>query len=313
MASPRRRRAAHRTSASTPRRSCASSDSTRSASRIWARTARSEKSRNMRSGAPDQRTRRLTMSDIVTERSDAILRVQLNRPERKNALTGSMYVELAEIFTAADKDDAIRVVLWHGAGDSFSAGNDVEDFLKNPPGPGESPQARLINAFIAFQKPIVAAVQGAAVGGGTTMLTHCDFVYAGEKTRFQLPFVNLGLVPEFGSSFSIPARIGHLRAAELFLLGEPFDARRATELGLVTRVVPDKDLMETAMVTAHKLAAKPAGALRASKRLIKQASLAALKEALGHEGREFSDRAQSAEAMEAFSAFLEKRAPNRPH
>src|SRR6201987_3738056 len=149
-----------------------------------------------------------------------------------------MYVMLARLLNDAAKDDQIRVVLWHGAGDSFSAGNDIEDFLKNPPGADESPQARLINALINFDKPIVAAVQGAAVGGGTTMLTHCDFVYAGESARFQLPFINLPLVPEFGSSYSIPARTGYLRAAELIQLGLPFDAVRALELGLVTRVVP---------------------------------------------------------------------------
>src|SRR5690349_20378573 len=153
-------------------------------------------------------------------------------------MTSSMYVTLADVLNDAAKDEQIRVVLWHGAGDSFSAGNDVVDFLKNPPGPGESPQARLMDAFIRFEKPIVVAVQGAAIGGGTTMLTHCDFVYAGESAKFQVPFINLGLVPEFGSSFSIPARIGHLRAAELILLGEPFTATCASELGLVTRVVP---------------------------------------------------------------------------
>src|SRR5215470_11503762 len=201
------------------------------------------------------------MSDIITERSGSILRVQLNRPARKNAMTASMYVTMADILNDAAKDEQIRVVLWHGAGDSFTAGNDVEDFLKNPPGPGESPQSRLMTALINFDKPLVAAVQGAAIGGGTTMLTHCDFVYAGESAKFQTPFINLGLVPEFGSSFSIPARIGHLRAAELILLGGPFDAHRAAELGLATRVVPDDKLLATATETAEKLAQKPIGAL----------------------------------------------------
>src|SRR5881296_1136940 len=167
------------------------------------------------------------MNDIITERSGNILRIQLNRPEKKNAMTSAMYITLADIFNAAAKDDQIRVVLWHGAGDSFSAGNDIQDFLKNPPGPGESPQPHLIQALINFDKPIVAAVQGAAIGGGTTMLTHCDFVFAGESAKFQMPFVNLALVPEFGSSCTIPARIGYLRAAELVLLGLPFDAKRA--------------------------------------------------------------------------------------
>ena len=167
-----------------------------------------------------------------------------------------------------------------------------------------------MDAFIGFEKPIVAAVQGAAVGAGTTMLTHCDFVYAGESAKFQMPFVNLGLVPEFGSSFSVPARVGHLRAAELILLGEPFDARRAAELGLVTHVVPDQDLMATATATAQKLAARPSAALRACKRLIKRASIGQLQEAVKVENQEFAERVRSADAKEAFSAFLEKRPPN---
>jgi enoyl-CoA hydratase/carnithine racemase len=250
------------------------------------------------------------MSDIITERSGAILRVELNRPARKNAMTGAMYTSLAETFRDADKDETVRVVLWHGAGDAFCAGNDIGDFLKNPPGPGESPQARLMDALIGFEKPIVAAVQGAAIGGGTTMLTHCDVVYAGESAKFQMPFVDLGLVPEFGSSFSIPARVGHLRAAEMILLGDPFTAARAAELGLATRVVPDRDLMATATATAQKLAAKPSGALRASKRLIKHASIGSLRQAVKLEDQEFSERVRSAEAKEALSAFLEKRPPN---
>src|SRR5271169_7225453 len=193
------------------------------------------------------------MSDIVTERSGSILRVQFNRPSKKNAMTSAMYITMADLLNAAAQDDGIRVVLWHGAGDSFCAGNDLDDFLKNPPGPGDSPQSRLINAFIAFEKPIVAAVRGAAIGGGTTMLTHCDFVYASETAKFRMPFINLALVPEFGTSFSLPARIGYLRAAELIQLGQPFDAKRAAELGLVTQVVPDQKLLETATETAQKL------------------------------------------------------------
>jgi enoyl-CoA hydratase/carnithine racemase len=251
------------------------------------------------------------MSDINTDRSGSILRVEVNRPERKNALTAVMYTRLADIFNEAAEDEETRVVLWHGAGDVFSAGNDLGDFLKNPPGPGKFPQGSLMDALIRFEKPIVAAVQGAAIGGGTTMLTHCDFVYAGESAKFQLPFINLGLVPEFGSSFSLPARIGHLRAAELVLLGEPFTATRAAELGLVTRAVPDQDLLATATATAQKLAAKPSGALRASKRLIKQASIGQIREAaLKIEPPVFFERLRSAEAKEAFSAFLEKRPPN---
>ena len=250
------------------------------------------------------------MNEMVTEHAGRILRIQLNRPTKLNAMTSAMYLALAGIFNEAANDANTRVVLWHGAGESFCAGNDIEDFLKNPPGPGESPQARLMDALIGFEKPIVAAVQGAAIGGGTTMLTHCDFVYAGESAKFQMPFVNLGLVPEFGSTFSVPASVGHLRAAELILLGESFTAARAAELGLVTRVVPDRILLETATATVQKLSAKPSGALQACKRLIKHTSISQLREAVKIENQEFSERVRSAEAKEALSAFLEKRPPN---
>jgi enoyl-CoA hydratase/carnithine racemase len=250
------------------------------------------------------------MSDIITERSGNILRIQLNRPERKNAMTSAMYITLADLLNNAAKDDQIRVVLWHGAGDSFSAGNDIQDFLKNPPGAGESPQARLIEALINFDKPIVAAVQGAAIGGGTTMLTHCDFVFAAESAKFQMPFVNLAVVPEFGSSYTVPARIGHLRAAELILLGLPFHARRAAEVGLVTQVITDQDLLATATQTARDLAKKPPAALQACKRLMKSSTRELLERAVKFENEEFSARVRSAEAKEAFTAFIEKRKPN---
>jgi enoyl-CoA hydratase/carnithine racemase len=246
------------------------------------------------------------MDEIITERSESVLRVQLNRPMQKNAMTSGMYATLADVFNDATKDEYTRVVLWHGAGDSFSAGNDIEDFLKNPPGPGESPQARLMNALVDFDKPLIAAVQGAAIGGGTTMLTHCDFVYAGESAKFQMPFINLAVVPEFGSSWSIPARIGHIRAAELILLGLPFDAKRAADLGLVTQVVPDQTLMTAATEAARKLAAKPARALQASKRLTKRPFRAQIKAAIEAELQEFSTLVRSQEAREAFEAFLEK-------
>jgi enoyl-CoA hydratase/carnithine racemase len=250
------------------------------------------------------------MSDVVTERSGSILRIQLNRPEKKNAMTSAMYIVIADLLNAAAKDDDIRVALWHGAGDSFCAGNDVADFMKNPPGPGESPQAHLIGALINFEKPLVAAVQGAAIGGGTTMLTHCDFVYAGESAKFQMPFINLALVPEFGSSYSIPARIGYLRAAELIELGLPFDAARAAVLGLVTRVVPDEKLLATATETAKRLAEKPAGALQACKRLMRLPERQQLEQAAKMENEEFAVRVRSAEAKEAFTAFIEKRPPD---
>src|SRR6202051_3185175 len=250
------------------------------------------------------------MTDIVTERSGSILRIQFNRPAKKNAMTFAMYLTMADLFNTTANDDGVRVVLWHGAGDSFCAGNDLEDFLKNPIGPGDSPQSRLIDALINFDKPIVAAVHGAAVGGGTTMLTHCDFVYASETTKFQMPFINLALVPEFASTYSVPMRAGYLRAAELLQLGLPFDAKEALELGLVTRVVPDQGLLETATDTAQKLAEKPAAALQASKRLMKKPWLTATLEAAKAENSEFSVRVRSADTKEAIAAFFEKRPPD---
>ena len=250
------------------------------------------------------------MNEIISERSEGILRVELNRPKKRNAMTSSMYVTLADVFNDVAKDERTRVVLWHGAGDSFCAGNDIGDFLKNPPGPGDFPQARLMTALVDFDKPLIAAVQGAAIGGGTTMLTHCDFVYAGESAKFQMPFVNLALVPEFGSSCSVPATIGHIRAAELILPGLPFDAKQAADLGFVTQVVPDPNLLATASETARELTAKPAGALQACKRLMKQSFREQIKAAMKAENEEFSAHVRSADAKEAFTAFLEKRLPH---
>jgi enoyl-CoA hydratase/carnithine racemase len=250
------------------------------------------------------------MDEIVTEQAGSILRVQLNRPTKRNAMTSAMYVALARIFNEAANDESTRIVVWHGAGESFCAGNDIEDFLNNPPGPGESPQAGLMDALVDFDKPLVAAVRGAAIGGGTTMLTHCDFIYAGESTKFQMPFINLAVVPEFGSSCSVPARIGHVRAAELILLGAPFDARRAAELGLVTEVVSDQHVLARATETARKLAAKPAAALQASKRLMKQPFREQIRAAMKAENEEFSAQVRSEDAKEALTAFLEKRKPD---
>jgi enoyl-CoA hydratase/carnithine racemase len=250
------------------------------------------------------------MDEIITEHVGEILRIQLNRPTKRNAMTSGMYVALADILRNAAKDEHTHVVLWHGAGDSFCAGNDIEDFLKNPPGAGASPQAQLMDALIDFDKPLIAAVQGAAIGGGTTMLLHCDFVYAGESAKFQMPFINLALVPEFGSSSIVPGRIGHLRAAELILLASPFDARRAAELGLVTQVVPDQELLPAATATAQKLATRAAGALQASKHLMKQPFRAQIKAAMKAENEAFSVQVRSADAKEALTAFLEKRPPH---
>jgi enoyl-CoA hydratase/carnithine racemase len=247
------------------------------------------------------------MSDIVAERSGNILSIQLNRPAKKNAMTSSMYITMAEFLEDAANDDQVRVALWHAAGDSFCAGNDLEDFMNNPPAAGESPQSRLMHALINFEKPLVTAVQGAAIGGGTTMLAHCDFVYAGDTAKFQLPFVNLALVPEFGSSCLLPLRFGYVRAAELILLGQPFGALQAAQLGLVTNVIPDQELLATATETAQTLADKPLGALQACKRLMKEAFREQLEQAVKLENQVFAERVRSDEAKEAFRAFFARR------
>lgn len=167
-----------------------------------------------------------------------------------------------------------------------------------------------MTALLEFDKPLIAAVQGAAIGGGTTMLLHCDFVYAGESAKFQMPFVNLAVVPEFGSSCFVPMRIGHIRAAELILLGLPFDAKRAADLGVVTQVVSDRTLLATATETARKLGAKPAGALQASKRLLKQSFHDQVRAAMKAENEEFSVQVRSEDAKEALTAFVEERQPD---
>jgi enoyl-CoA hydratase/carnithine racemase len=261
-------------------------------------------------GAQAITSREEPSSEILTERSAGILRIQLNRPAKKNALTSKMYSTLADLLNGASKDEDIRVVVLHGAGDSFCAGNDLADFLSNPPKPGESAQERFVRALINCEKPLVAAIHGATVGSGMTMLIHCDFVYAAESTKLQFPFINLAVVPELGSSYLVPAAVGYLRAAELFLLGTPFDGRRAEELGLVTRVVAENAHLTTALATARALAEKPPAALLASKRLLKRGSSEQLETALSLEGQEFGARVRSAEAREAMTAFLEKRRPD---
>jgi enoyl-CoA hydratase/carnithine racemase len=250
------------------------------------------------------------MNELLTERSGNILRVQFNRPAKKNAMTMAMYTGLAALLNEADKDESIHVVLLSGAGDCFTAGNDLEDFMKNPPGPGESPQGRLISALINFSKPLVAAVHGVAIGGGTTILTHFDFVYAADNTKFQVPFINLALVPEFGSSYLLPRQLGYLQAADFLMLGEPFNAARANELGLVTAVAPTSEVVARATETAQKLARKPLTALRACKDLLKSPERKQLEQSVARETEEFAERVRSEDAKEAISAFFEKRAPD---
>ena len=236
--------------------------------------------------------------------------IELARYEKKNAITAEMYVQLAEALAAADADPQVRAILLHGAPDCFTAGNDVADFLERPPSGEGSPTWRLFEVLPQLGKPIVAAVGGPAIGIGTTLLLHCDLVYAAANARFQLPFTRLGIVPEFGSTYLLPLIAGYPRAAELLLLGEPFDARKACDVGIVTEVVPVEKLLAKAEEAASALAALPPEPVRLTKQLMKKRHAAQLRETMAEEGRIFRERLHSPEAKEALSAFLEKRKPD---
>jgi enoyl-CoA hydratase/carnithine racemase len=236
--------------------------------------------------------------------------VELARLDKKNALTADMYAGLADAIGAADADPQVRAVLLHGSPDCFCAGNDVADFLNRPPLAEGSPSQRFFRAMLDLRKPIVAAVGGPAVGIGTTMLLHCDFVYAAPNARFQLPFVPLGIVPEFGSTYLLPLIAGYQRAAELLLLGQPFTAEKAKEAGIVTDVVPAEKLLDKAKETAAALAALPPESIRLTKQLLKKRHGETVREVIAEEVKIFGERLSSAEAKEAMSAFLEKRKPD---
>jgi enoyl-CoA hydratase/carnithine racemase len=243
---------------------------------------------------------------VRAENAEGIARIALDRPEKKNAFTAEMYRSLGAALAAADADSGVRVVLLRGTRECFSSGNDVADFLKRTPG-SESPAAALFRTLPVVKKPIVAAVAGPAVGIGCTLLLHCDLIYAADNARFQLPFVPLGLVPEFGSTLLLPLLAGYQRAAELLLLGQPFNAERAREAGIVNEVVPVAELFERAERAARALASLPPESVRLTKRLLRQTHDVALEARIAEEARLFAERLGSAEAKAAFSAFLDKR------
>jgi enoyl-CoA hydratase/carnithine racemase len=245
---------------------------------------------------------------VLVDCKDRILRIRMNRPEKKHALTRAMYRAVADALTQADADDQVRAVLITGTGNCFTSGNDLADFSNAPA--GARPRNPIIDAITQAKKPVVAAVSGVAIGIGTTMLLHCDLVYAGESARFQLPFVKLGLCPELGSSLLLPLLMGHQRAAELLLLGEPFGAETAREIGLVNAVCTDGELFETALGKARQLAAQPPASVRLTKALLKRGREHALKSAIAEESAEFNIRLASPEAKEAFQAFAERRKPD---
>ena len=245
---------------------------------------------------------------VLSETRGRVARIELSRPDKKNALTGEMYEQLTAALAAAAKDPEVRVVLLRGSAECFTAGNDLSDFLKRKP--GESPVFGLFQVLPALEKPLVAAVGGPAVGIGTTLLLHCDFVYASAEARFQLPFVPLGIVPEFGSTLLLPRLAGYQRAAKLLLLGQPFTAQDALEAGIVTEVVAKEKLIEKAEAAAALLSALPPESLRLTKRLLKQGEASEVQARIAEEGRLFVERLASPEAKEAMSAFLEKRKPD---
>ena len=247
--------------------------------------------------------------NIRVDSLDGITTLEIHRREKKNAITSDMYRAMSAALSRARDDSHVRVVLLRGQDDLFTAGNDLEDFLHRKAG---DPSAAIpfLHLLAAFEKPLVAAVAGNAVGIGTTLLLHCDLVYAAENAKFQLPFVNLALCPEAGSSLLLPRVAGYQRAAELLLLGEPFDAHKAQQAGFVNRILPPAELMDAAMNAARTLAARPAASLAVTKALMKRPPNRTPVEAMDEEVIFFGDLVAAPAAKEIFAAFLEKRRPD---
>lgn len=246
----------------------------------------------------------------MTDFQDGILRIGMNRPEKKNALTVRMYSDLTDAIQGAEKDRAVRVLLIYGMGGNFTSGNDLKDFLDSPPKDENSPVFSFMRVISGAEKPIVAAVSGLAVGIGTTMLLHCDLVYAGAGAKFMLPFVNLGLCPEAGSSLLLPLLAGYQRTAELLFLGDLFSAEKAREIGLVNAICDDADILNFATEQARKLAAKPRASLHLTKAMLKKANARIIEKTISEEAGLLIKLLGSQEAAEAFNAFFERRQPD---
>jgi enoyl-CoA hydratase/carnithine racemase len=244
---------------------------------------------------------------IVLGRRDAIASLGFDRPTRRNAISQAMYTTLAEAIAAAEADDSVRVLLFHGLPDVFTSGNDIEDFAQRPPEGGDTPVFRFLTTMSEAKKPIVACVTGPAIGIGTTMLLHCEVVIAGDNARFALPFAQLGLVPEFASSYLLPLAAGYRRAAEMLLLGEPFDAARALEAGIATRVVPAANALDEAWQVAAKIAALPPKSMRMTKELMRAPHAEAVRRQMAAEGEQFRVMLAEPAARAALAAFLAKR------
>ena len=236
--------------------------------------------------------------------------IEIARPEKKNAITVDMYAVMAAALRAAEADAAVRAVLITGQPGIFTSGNDLEDFMQRPKQGMDSPVFQFMKALSTCEKPVVAAVTGAAIGIGTTMLLHCDLVYVSDEARLAMPFTSLGLVPEFASSLILPQLLGHVRAAEKLLLGDPFTAPEAVEIGIANAVLPAGEVVNHARRMAERFNALPPAAVRESKKLMKRAGAEKVLETIAVEGGVFSERLTSPEAREAFSAFFQKRKPD---
>jgi enoyl-CoA hydratase/carnithine racemase len=247
---------------------------------------------------------------VLTDLAEGVLTVRLNRVDKKNALTQAMYTALSDALDQASADPAVKVVLLTGSPECFCAGNDLMDFMNLKPSPGISPVERFMRTLAGFEKPVVTAVSGVAVGIGVTLLLHSDLIYCGAETKLSMPFVSLGICPEFASSYVLPRIMGHARACELLLLGEPFNAATALEYGLVNAVLPNVEVEAHARAKALKLAAQPPRAMRISKRLLKKWSQATAIEAIEHEAKFFVPMLKQAEAIESITAFMQKRKPD---
>lgn len=251
------------------------------------------------------------MSDaITTHLEDGVFTVAFARPEKKNALTLDMYSALVDAWEEAAKNPAVRVLLLRGEGGTFTAGNDLMDFMKDPPKDETSPVSRFLKALCTFEKPTVAAIEGYAIGLGSTLLLHTDLVYASADAKFKLPFVRLGLVPEGASSYLLARNAGWRLAAELLFFGDTFDAETAQRAGLVNRVTPPGETIAIATERARALAKQPIGALMDAKRLLLAGTSDSVEAAMRREGAIFTERLSSPEAMEAFTAFFERREPD---
>ncbi len=247
---------------------------------------------------------------ITTATVNGIARIEIARPEKKNAISAAMYQSMADAIASAHDDSAVRAILIRGQKDVFTAGNDLEDFIKNPPADINAPVFQFMQALGYAEKPVVAAVNGAAVGIGTTMLMHCDLVYCADNSVFSMPFVSLGVCPEFASSLLVPLNAGYHKAVEKLMLGDPISADEAVEMKIVNRILPPDDVLDYAIKQAERFNELPPASVRATKRLLRAGWKTLTEKVMMDEVSSFAAMVRSAEAKEAFTAFFERRKPD---